>query len=252
MKTLFVGQNSIHLESVDSTNSYASELMRQIALPEGSLIYTFVQENGRGQRGNSWESEPNKNVALSLVMQPKFLSVEQQFLLTKITSLSVADLMAEFLGSVINPEEIRIKWPNDIYVKDKKITGILIENTLKDSQIQASVIGVGINVNQEIFKTKTATSMFLSANVQFNLSDVMDRFCELFEHRYLQLRTGKPEALDVNYLNLLYRLGKWAGYAQMETEFEGKITGVSNVGKLKMELRNGELKEFDLKEIRFI
>lgn len=79
MKTLFVGQNSIHLESVDSTNSYASELLRQIELSEGSIIYTFEQLNGRGQRGNSWESEPFKNVALSLVLYPKFLSVNQQF-----------------------------------------------------------------------------------------------------------------------------------------------------------------------------
>src|SRR3954464_15508080 len=97
MKTLFIGQNIIHLKSVDSTNSYASELLRQIKLSEGSVIYTFEQEKGRGQRGNSWESEPNKNVTLSLVLYPTFLNADKQFLLTKMTSLAVADLMAEMI-----------------------------------------------------------------------------------------------------------------------------------------------------------
>src|SRR3954463_7559651 len=109
MKTLFVGQNSFHIESLDSTNSYASEMLRQIAPADGTLIYTFRQLNGRGQRGNSWESEPNKNVALSLILQPRFLSPEKQFFLTKITSLAVSDVMAEMPGFSGN---VRIKWPN--------------------------------------------------------------------------------------------------------------------------------------------
>ncbi len=248
MKTLFVGQNSIHVESLDSTNSYASEMMRQIALPEGSLIYSFVQLKGRGQRGNSWESEPNKNVALSLVMRPKFLAVEEQFSLTKIASLAVADLMAEMLGS----EEIRIKWPNDIYVKDKKIAGILIENTLKESQIQASVVGIGINVNQAKFTAECATSLLLSAGREFDLLELTGRLCELFEAKYLILRAGKLEAVEAAYLKQLYRIGEWAEYSSKETVFEGKIKGVSKIGKLQVELKLGEIKEFDLKEIRFI
>src|SRR3954469_4516985 len=102
MKTLFIGQNAIYVKSLASTNTYASELLRQIELSEGSLIYTFEQEKGRGQRGNSWESEPNKNVTLSLVLHPRFLLPTEQFLLTKITSLAVADLMAEILGATNN------------------------------------------------------------------------------------------------------------------------------------------------------
>lgn len=251
MKTLFVGQNSIHLESVDSTNSYASELLRQIELSEGSIIYTFEQLNGRGQRGNSWESEPFKNVALSLVLYPKFLSVNQQFLLTKITSLAVADLMAELLEDSVNPKEISIKWPNDIYVKGKKIAGILIENTLRESTLQSSIIGIGININQLNFSTKQATSLALLSSKEFKLMEVLNRWCEFFEARYLQLKTNKLESIDNAYLERLYKLNQWSNYTSQETMFEGNIRGVSKVGKLQVELRSGEIKEFDLKEIAF-
>ena len=251
MKTLFVGQNSIHVESVDSTNSYASEMMRQIELVEGSLIYSFVQLKGRGQRGNSWESEPSKNVALSLVLYPKFLTIEKQFLLTKIASLAVADLMAEMLEESINPKKISIKWPNDIYVNDRKIAGILIENTLKDSTIQSSIIGVGINVNQIDFSIKTAISLALIANKEFELMKVLNRICEFFEARYLQLKSNKMKSIDSAYLERLYRLNEWSNFSSKNTNFEGKIVGVSSIGKLQMEMKSGEVKEFDLKEIAF-
>lgn len=249
MKTLFVGQNSIHVESVDSTNSYASEMLRQIELSEGSIIYSFEQLNGRGQRGNSWESEPNKNVALSLVLYPKFLAVDQQFLLTKITSLAVADLMAELLEDSINPKKISIKWPNDIYVNDKKIAGILIENNLRETIIQSSVIGVGINVNQLSFSIKTATSLALLGGKEIKLMMVLERVCEFFEARYLQLKSNKLESIDNAYLKRLYKCNEWANYKSGETTFEGKIEGVSKIGKLQMEMKSGEVREFDLKEI---
>ena len=252
MKTLFVGQNSIHVESVDSTNSYASEMLRQIELVEGSVIYSFVQLNGRGQRGNSWESEPSKNVALSLVLHPRFLTIEKQFLLTKITSLAVADLMAEMLEDSCNPKEIRIKWPNDIYVNGQKIAGILIENALKESSISSSIIGIGINVNQIHFSIKTATSLALIANKEFELMEVLNKLCEFFEARYLQLKSNKLESIDTAYLERLYRLNEWANYKSIDSGFEGKITGVSSIGKLQVEMRSGDLKEFDLKEIGFL
>ncbi len=252
MKTLFVGQNSIHVESVDSTNSYASELLRQIELSEGSLIYSFEQLNGRGQRGNAWESEPLKNVALSLVLYPKFLSVEQQFMLTKITSLAVADLMAEMLETCDKPKKVNIKWPNDIYVNEKKIAGILIENGLRETVIQTSVVGIGINVNQLKFNVENATSLALLSEKEFELMEVLNRLCEFFEARYLQLKSNKLESIDNSYFERLYKLNEWANYRSEETMFEGKIVGVSKIGKLRVELRSGEVKEFDLKEIGFV
>ena len=253
MKTLFVGQNLIHLESVDSTNSYASELLRQIQLPEGSVIYTYKQEKGRGQRGNSWESEASKNVALSLILHPSFLSAEKQFLLSKITSLALADLMAETLKCAGKPSKVSVKWPNDIYVNNQKIGGILIENILRESVIQTAVIGIGVNVNQEMFSPEiNATSLKLLANKEFDLMQLIERLCEFIEARYLQLKTNKLEIIDADYRKSLYRLDEWANFSSGNQSFEGKIKGVSAIGKLQVELRSAEIKEFDLKEIVFI
>lgn len=252
MKTLFVGQNSILIESPDSTNSYASEMLRQIELSEGTVIYSFGQLKGRGQRGNFWESEPSKNVALSIVLYPKFLSVDQQFLLTKITALAVADLMAEILEDSDKPKEIKIKWPNDIYVSEQKIAGILIENSLKESTIQSSIIGIGVNVNQLEFTTKHATSLSLQTGKEFELLKVFERLCEFFEARYLQLKANKLKNIDNAYLVRLYKIEELAHYRSGETVFEGKIKGVSKVGKLQVEMRTADIREFDLKEIVFL
>jgi BirA family biotin operon repressor/biotin-[acetyl-CoA-carboxylase] ligase len=253
MKTLFIGQNAIYVKSLASTNSYASELLRQISVSEGSLIYTFEQEKGRGQRGNSWESEPNKNVTLSLVLHPSFLQPSGQFLLTKITSLAVADLMAEILDSTANSNRIHIKWPNDIYVGDKKIAGILIENYLRENAIQTSIIGLGINVNQAVFHTApNAISVFSLTRKITDLQQCMERFCEYFEARYLQLKANKLQKLDEDYLRYLYRLNEWNTYTAAGNQaFEGNIKGVSAIGKLQVEVISGEVKEFDLKEIVF-
>ena len=159
--------------------------------------------------------------------------------------------MAEMLEDSINPKKIRIKWPNDIYVDDKKIAGILIENTLKEASIQSSVIGIGINVNQRDFFSGNATSLVLHSDKEFELMQVIERLCEFLEARYLQLKANKLESLDNAYLERLYRFEEWGIYKSVEETFEGKIKGVSKIGKLQMEIRTGEIKEFDLKEISF-
>ncbi|MDQ3046175.1 MAG: biotin--[acetyl-CoA-carboxylase] ligase [Bacteroidota bacterium] len=249
MKTLFIGQNSIHLGTVDSTNSYASEMLRQKSVLDGTLIVSYGQEKGKGQRGNQWLSEPDKNVAASIILYPGFLSPDQQFMLNKIISLAVADLMTECLANT----EIHIKWPNDIYAGKKKIAGILIENTLRDGKIQHSIIGIGVNINQMNFEPGlNATSMALESKIDFNLTVIVERLCSFVEARYLQLKGKKIEKTDEEYESLLYRRNAWHCYSASNEKFEGKIKGVAGSGKVIMELRNGESKEFDLKEIEFI
>lgn len=251
MKTLFIGRNAIHLDKVDSTNSYASEVLRQIKPSEGTIIYSFDQENGRGQRGNNWVSEPNKNVAFSLILHPSFLQVKEQFLLTKMVSLAVADLMAEMLKNL--DFTVAIKWPNDIYANGHKIAGILIENTISENKILSSVIGIGINVNQvEFDRILNAASLKSLTGKDYDLQKVIERLCEFIEARYLQLKTGKLEQLNTTYLQKLYQLNEWKKYSSEDEVFEGKIKGISNEGKLQLELLTSEVKEFDLKTIRFI
>ncbi|MES2286567.1 MAG: biotin--[acetyl-CoA-carboxylase] ligase [Bacteroidota bacterium] len=253
MKTLFVGQNCIHLKSIDSTNSYASQLLGQIKPAEGTLIYTFDQQNGRGQRGNTWETEPNKNVASSFILYPSFLQANKQFSLNKIVSLAVADLMAELLKPPDKTSEIRIKWPNDIYVGTKKIAGILIENTLRENNIQNAIVGIGVNINQTVFNADiSATSMSLITNKEFDLMQVLEKLSGFIEARYLQLKGNKLESIDAAYLQNLYQLDEWHNYASGDHFFEGKIIGISAIGKLQIELKNDDIKEFDLKEIKFV
>lgn len=250
MNTLFIGQSSVYLESVESTNSYAIELLRQNTPIEGTLIYSFEQLKGRGQRGNEWESEANKNIALSLILYPNFLTTETQFLLSKIVSLALSDVMAELLQK---PQEIRIKWPNDIYVGDKKIAGILIENFLRENSIQSTVIGIGMNVNQmEFITTNKAVSFAVLEGQEFDLMKIIERVCEHIEARYLQLKANKLESISSYYLLKLYRFNKWSNFSEKGKNFEGKIVGVSENGKLKLELRSNEIKEYGLKEIEFI
>ncbi|MES2592538.1 MAG: biotin--[acetyl-CoA-carboxylase] ligase [Bacteroidota bacterium] len=252
MKTLFVGQNCIHLKTIDSTNSYASELLRQNKPAEGTLIYTFEQQNGRGQRGTVWESEPNKNGAFSIILYPTFLQADKQFSLNKIISLAIADLMAELTQTADKTQQIKIKWPNDIYAGSTKIAGILIENTLRDKNIQSAVIGIGININQQSFSSSIkATSIALLTGKEIDLTLVPEKLCEYMEARYLQLKANKLEAIDSGYLQHLYQLNQWCWYKTNDQRFEGKIIGVSSLGKLQVQLRSSEITEFNLKEIEF-
>lgn len=250
MKTLFIGQNSIHLNEVDSTNSYATAMLRQINLLDGTLFYTFSQLKGRGQRENTWEAEPDKNIAMSVVLSPSFVNVNQQFLLTQITSLALADLMAELMGQ---STKIAIKWPNDIYVNNRKIAGVLIENILKQNTIQNTVIGVGINVNQLEFKSApNATSLKMQTGKDFDLILIIEKFCEYLEAYYLKLKSGKLLELNEKYLSNLYQLNEWKNYQIDEQVKEGMIQGVSNEGKLMVMFRDNAAQQFDLKQIIFL
>jgi BirA family biotin operon repressor/biotin-[acetyl-CoA-carboxylase] ligase len=253
MKTLFVGQSLIHLESVDSTNSYAAELSRKNKPTEGTVIITFNQTKGRGQRGNTWDGEPNKNVALSVILYPSFLHPEKQFSLSKIISLAIHDLMTESICQMYKNDEIKIKWPNDIYINKKKVAGILIENTLGDGAIKSSIVGIGININQTTFKSSlNATSLTLITNKMYELTVIIEKLCEHIEARYLQLKTNKKELIDSDYLTHLFQLNEWKNYSSSNKIFEGKIVGISDNGKLKIETKNEEVKEFFIQEIQFL
>jgi biotin-[acetyl-CoA-carboxylase] ligase BirA-like protein len=139
---------TIHLPEVDSTNNY---LLRQLAqgvdYPDGTVVYTTVQSCGRGQQGNSWESEPGRNLAFSLLLKPTFLPVTMSFALSELTALAIAETLDEYVPGFL------IKWPNDIYHDDRKAVGILIENRLSGRTLSHSIVGVGVNLNQRVFRS---------------------------------------------------------------------------------------------------
>jgi len=247
--TLFVGKVLHEFESLPSTNVFAAQLLTEDKVVEGTVVLTHDQYAGKGQATNKWESAPNQNLTFSVILLPKFLLARKQFLLNQVVSLSVFDTLKEYLT-----EGLTIKWPNDIYVFDKKITGILIQNNLRGSTLQSSIIGVGLNVNQQQFisDAPNPTSMALEIGTTLDLEKVLSKFCEKLEKNYLQLKTGQTEQIQKRYLESLFRLGETHPYRRVDgTIFKGEIKGVSDIGKLIVKTESG-LEEFAFKEVRYI
>ena len=223
---------------------------------EGTVVITKKQEEGRGQRGARWESEPDKNLTLSILLQPTILRPEEQFQLNKAVSLGVM----EFVICVSSPfhGEVKIKWPNDIYLGNKKVAGILIENSVSGNSLQQSIVGIGINVNQDKFSANlpNPTSLKLIAGKEFDLEECLAQLCSCIEKRYLQLRASHFSQIDLDYLENLYRFGEWANYKYKRDQgsnqsFNAKIIGVAKMGKLILETENGKILECDFKEVEF-
>ncbi|MCB0521580.1 MAG: biotin--[acetyl-CoA-carboxylase] ligase [Lewinellaceae bacterium] len=246
--TLFVGQVFHDLPQVDSTNSFALDLLTKSKPSEGTVISTLHQTNGRGQIGSSWESEPGKNISLSIILYPSFLPAHLQFQFSQAISLAVYDLVFSFFG-----EKARIKWPNDIYVGQKKVAGILIQNSIAGSHLRSSVAGIGINVNQESFKSNppNPTSFFLENGKFYDLGGLIAPLLQFVEKRYLQLKSGKIVPLQHSYLEALYRFDEDALFQRANGDnFMGRISGVTASGRLIISVQHQE-ETFDHKEIRF-
>ena len=186
--TLFIGQSTLHFPRLESTNAYAVTLLAKSNPVEGTVISTFNQSHGRGQIGSKWESEPHKNLSLSLILKPTFLPIKDQFWLTKCIALAVKD----FLGSYVN-DPVKVKWPNDVYIGQRKIAGILIQNNINSKKIHYSIIGMGININQVTFSdwVPNPTSLALESNKTYALETMQAELMPFLEYRYLQLKAGK-------------------------------------------------------------
>jgi BirA family biotin operon repressor/biotin-[acetyl-CoA-carboxylase] ligase len=250
METLFIGRQRFEEEQLLSTNAYALNLLRNGLAREGAIVITKNQTAGRGQRGNTWEAEPGKNLTMSIVLMPSSMNVDEQFVLTKISSLAVVGFLGELMEK--EKDKLRIKWPNDIYVGSRKIAGILIENVVRDNQIAGSVVGIGLNINQEAFHTAvSAVSMKGCTGIEFNLRLCEEKLCEHLESRYLQFRAGQKVKIDSDYRSLLYKLNEEHRFSSGQKNFSGIIQGVTAEGKIRIILGSGEQKDFDLKELKF-
>lgn len=255
MKTNFVGRNSIWLENISSTNSFLSDLTAKGMSPEGTVVIASFQQQGRGQRGTTWQSERGKNLTLSILLKPTFIKADEQFALNKAISLGVMDFIAEHIARAENEsgKKVKIKWPNDIYIGNKKVAGILIENSvIRDCLIQ-SVVGIGINVNQEEFPPDipNATSLKNETGKEIILLTAFEQLAFCIEKRYLQLRSCLKE-IDADYLRNLYRFNEWSDYRFMKEKINARISGISVHGKLLLKKRNSGIIECDFKEVEFI
>lgn len=253
METLFIGKNSLFLHEVQSTNTYAMNLLRNVNPIEGTVVFTDHQTQGKGQRGAVWTSKIGQNITTSIILKPHFLALNNTFYLSKISALAVYDVLTDILPN--SQYDIKIKWPNDILVNKKKIAGVLIENNFTNNIIQYSVIGIGLNVNQEEFGDfeRLATSLKMLLNKDFDRNEVMKLIFWKLEKWYLKLKEQKYDFIDEHYLKYLFGLNESLLFEDTtKNTFNAKLTGVSTSGKLRLELSDLEIKEFDIKEVKFL
>lgn len=246
--TLFIGKRVIYLPECHSTNTSALQLLQQELLPEGAVIITDNQTAGRGQRGNSWEAASGQNLTFSLILRPRFMSVQDQFLLNISISLAIYDFLTD-----LQLDGVAIKWPNDLYIHSKKISGILIESSLKNAQLEWSVIGIGINVNQIIFSLPTATSLAQRLGRELARQQVLHKLLKALEVRYLQLRKGEGAALRKTYLERLYWLGEWHLFKVDNEQITGKIVGINAYGQLAvLYQRDEQIRYHSMQQIHYL
>ena len=215
---------------------------------EGTVIITDNQTAGRGQRGNSWEAISGENLTFSLILKPNFLKASDQFQLNVAISMGVFYFLSEFID-----ENLKVKWSNDIYFGDKKMGGILIENSLQGYQIGHSIIGIGLNINQTKFSNEGATSLrnVTQNPLKYDLSELLKKLLENIEINYLKIKNNDYESLKIKYLSNLYRFEEHHYFRRNGQQFLGQIIGIDKTGKLGIET-DGNVIYFDFKEVEFM
>ena len=239
-------RNLIHLNSVDSTNNYAANLIKSEKVQSGTTILTKRQTDGRGQRGRVWQSGANLNLTASFIVYPR-LEVEHIFYLNMIASLSIHRLLADF------KIQSEIKWPNDVLVDRKKICGILIENQLQGHRIESSIIGVGLNVMQREFEEGlSATSIVLEAGFAAEIVDVELQLFAYLDFYLDRLMNGELDYLKQSYLSLLFGKDKQFKFTQEDKTFAATILGIDKSGRLLLQNEQLEIKAYQMGELKMI
>ncbi len=243
-----LGSNIIYREKVSSTNNLAAALFTSGKAGEGTVIYAGFQSEGKGHRGNTWEGEPGKNLTMSIILTPAFLEADRQFLISKVVSLALIDTVSQFTKG------LSIKWPNDIYVLNDKIAGILIENIVTGNILSASIAGVGLNINQEIFLSDAPNPVSLKkiTGKNYDIKELCHTMCNNLEQRYNMLKAGAISEIDSDYLALLYRFEEISLFSSKGRRFRGTITGVDVYGQLLIKDVRGTIKKYSFKEVEFI
>lgn len=238
----------LYIKEGTSTNTLARQLIAEESLPEGSVVVVESQTAGRGQIGNVWESEPGKNLTFSVVLYPSCIQASQQFLISQIAALSVKETLDFYTN------DVTVKWPNDIYWKDKKICGMLIENDLSGYSIYSSIIGIGLNLNQAVFRgdAPNPVSLVQIIGKEVDLDEVLDRFLHLFYDYYLALLQDKGEEIRSRYQSALYRNQGYYAFKDETGQFEACIHAIEPTGHLLLRLLEGEVRRYAFKEVSYI
>lgn len=238
----------IYIEKIDSTNSCLKQLLLDEKLEEGTVLVTNHQTAGRGQRGNSWEAGKGENLTFSMVLYPHFIPIDKQFILSQLVSLAIKDVLSEYTS------EITIKWPNDIYWREKKIVGILIENTLSENGLENSILGVGVNVNQTVFISDAPNPISLRqiTGKDYDLSFLLEAIQDKILYYYEKVRNGDSNAIIKNYKLNLFRKDGYHLYNDGKKDFLAKIKDIQPTGHLILETESGEERTFAFKEVKYV
>lgn len=245
---MIIGSKLFFFENLPSTNTHAATLLKKNSLPEGAIVYTNYQSEGRGQTGNRWESEDNKNLLISIVIFPSMISPADQFIISMAFSLGICDFLKRYISA------IKIKWPNDIYVNNDKIAGILIEHSILGDLIGNTIAGIGININQVKFLSNAPNpvSLTLLTGINFDLVSCLKQLAADLDKRYKQLISEDYATIRNEYTSQLYRHNKWSEFRDQNGIFSGRIISVADNGKLSVERKNGIIREYSHKEVDFM
>ena len=238
----------IKLDAIDSTNGFLKGLSNKQELENFTVVTAEIQTKGKGQMGAVWASEASKNLIMSILVKDFLSDICQIFNLNIVISLSVIEVLES-----INIPDLSIKWPNDILSYNKKIGGILIENTIKSDGTILSIVGFGLNVNQTDFKNLTkASSLAIITGQEFDNDVLLFSISNTIE-KNTSLWKQHPTILWTKYIDNLYKKGLPMPFSnQHRTNFMGIIQGVSSFGKLQVLLEDDSIAEFDIKEIQML
>lgn len=237
----------LELETIDSTNNFLKGY-RPINQKEMTLVSTDFQTAGRGQADNKWESEAGKNILYGIKVFPDFLLANRQFVISQISALSAKEALEEYVDG------LSIKWPNDIYWHDRKIGGMLIENTICGRNLESTIVGIGLNINQEKFRSNAPNpvSLFQITGKEVERVFVLARAVERFKHYYRMLKNGETDQIAEAYLNALYRRNGFYPYEDERGRFEARIVKIEPTGHLLLQDKDGEMHRYAFKEVRYL
>jgi len=240
--------NIIKLNTVTSTNDEAKKYINVTQTIDFTSIIANEQTKGRGQRENNWHSETSKNLLFSIITKSTFLKPTEQFYLSKVISLGII----EYLNNKKNG--FKIKWPNDIYYKNKKICGILIENSISGSTIKNSIIGIGININQNAFPNYLPNAISLSniLEKEFSLEIEFEYLLNKIYESYSLLKEKKITKIDNLYHKYLYRINTTSNFKDKSGMFTGKIIGTLPEGMLQIKTSEQKTRTYNFKEVEFL
>ncbi len=242
-----IGHPFLVLDQVDSTNIYAIDKVQANLAAHGAAFFAHHQTKGKGQMGKQWKDHSGSNILLSVVLNTHFLLISQQFAVSIMTALACYDFFSQYAG-----EETTLKWPNDLYWRDRKAGGILIENHLKGSVWQYSVLGMGININQTSFDPTIQNPVSLKqiTGKTFDPVELAKQLCACLEHRFQALENGGIQIQLEAYNRILYKRGERVSLKKDTILFHPIIKAVRANGRLVVD--NGIEEEYDLGQLVWV